>query len=148
MLTVAGLPNHIMSFCDPLLDGDVFDYLEWKSGIRNEGLVNAVSGYVNKLSGSFHAYLSGAVFDWIKFSPQIDKFGNLVPHPDPKVLRGIFGVFCLAPAVARFGYGLALLLFRVHGPFKEQMQRDLAVRRAERIAKEFAAEDAEAGNVK
>lgn len=128
-LTVCGLPNHIMGVCDPLLKGDMYDYLEWQTGIRNEGIVNAVMSYVNKLSSSVHALLSGVVFDWIKFTPQKDVFGNVIPHPDPKVLRGIWGVFCLAPAVARYGYGLALLLFSVHGKKKERMLEELAEHR-------------------
>lgn len=131
-LTVCGLPNHIMGVCDPLLNGDMYDYLEWKNGIRNEGIVNAVSGYVKKLSSSVHALLAGVVFDWIKFTPQKDVFGNIVPHTDPKVLKGIWGIFCLAPAFARFGYGLSLLLFNVHGKTKERMLIELEQHRNSR----------------
>ncbi|MEE1011558.1 MAG: MFS transporter [Acutalibacteraceae bacterium] len=128
-LTVCGLPNHIMGVCDPLLKGDMYDYLEWKTGIRNEGIVNAVMSYVNKLSSSVHTFLSGVVFDWIKFTPQKDIFGNVVPHTNPKVLKGIWGIFCLAPAVARYGYGLALFFFNVHGKNKEKMLIELAEHR-------------------
>ncbi len=131
-LTVAGLPNHIMGVCDPLLKGDMYDYLEWKTGIRNEGIVNAAMGYVNKLSSSIHALLSGVVFDWIKFTPQKDVYGNVVPHTDPKVLQGIWGIFCLAPAAARFGYGLSLLLFNVYGKTKERMLAELEQHRNSR----------------
>ncbi len=131
-LTVAGLPNHIMSVCDPLLTGDMYDYLEWRSGLRSEGLVNAVNGYISKLSAAVIGYISGAVFDWIKFTPQFDARGNTVPHTDKKVLHGIFGIFCLAPAVARFGYGLSLLLFPIHGEFKEKMTAELEQRRLEK----------------
>lgn len=131
-LTVCGLPNHIMGVCDPLLKGDMYDYLEWQTGIRNEGIVNAVSSYVNKLSSSVHSLLSGVVFDWIKFTPQKDAFGNVVPHTAPKVLKGIWGIFCLAPAAARFGYGLSLLLFNVHGKTKERMLIELAEHRNSR----------------
>jgi Na+/melibiose symporter-like transporter len=89
-------------------------------------------GYVNKLSSSVHALLSGVVFDWIKFKPQQDAFGNIVPHSDPKVLKGIWGIFCLAPAVARFGYGLSLLLFNVHGKTKVRMLAELEEHRNSR----------------
>lgn len=136
-LTVAGLPNHIMGVCDPLLKGDMYDYLEWQNGIRNEGIVNAVSSYVNKLSSSFHALLSGVVFDWIKFKPQYDSYGNVVPHSNPKVLQGIWGIFCLAPAAARFGYGLSLLLFNVHGKEKERMLAELDEHRKQRAIKKM-----------
>lgn len=131
-LTICGLPNHVMSVCDPLLKGDMYDYLEWTSNLRSEGLVNAVSGYVNKLSGSVISLLSGVVFDWIKFTPQKDTFGNIVPHKNPRVLRGIWGIFCLAPAAARYGYALSLLLFNVHGNTKRRMLAELEERHQER----------------
>lgn len=134
MLTIAGLPNHVVSVCDPMLKGDMYDYLEWTTGLRSEGLVNAVSGYVNKLSGSVISLLQGAVFDWIGFTPQKDRFGNVVPHTDKKVLKGIWGIFALAPAVARMGYGLVLLLFNVHGKTKVRMLEELAERRLKRAA--------------
>ena len=133
-LTVCGLSNHVMGVCDPLLKGDMYDYLEWQTGIRNEGIVNAVSSYINKLSSSVHSWLSGAVFDWIKFKPQKDAYGNIVPHKDPKVLKGIWGIFCLAPAAARFGYGLSLLLFNVHGEKKQRMLAELEEHRIARTA--------------
>jgi len=131
-LTICGLPNHIMSVCDPLLKGDMYDYLEWSTGMRNEGIVNAVSGYVRKLSGSLIKMISGAVYDWIKFTQPKDAYGNAIPHTNPKVLKGIFGVFALAPAASRFGYALALLLFNVNGRFKERMLEELAVKRLAR----------------
>ena len=123
-----------MGVCDPLLKGDMYDYLEWQTGIRNEGIVNAVSSYVNKLSSSVHSWLSGAVFDWIKFKPQKDIYGNIIPHKNPKVLQGIWGIFCLAPAAARFGYGISLLLFNVHGETKERMLAELEEHRIARTA--------------
>lgn len=136
MLTVIGIPNRILGVCDPLLMGDIYDYMEWKHGMRNEGVVNAVNSYVGKLSGSVIGLLSGVVYDIIKFSPQLDEFGNVVPHSDPKVLTGLFAIFALIPAVAKFGYAAAMLLFNVHGEFKEKMNEELKQIRIERAVKE------------
>lgn len=135
-LTILGIPNRIIGVCDPLLLGDVYDYMEWKHGMRNEGVVNAVNGYVGKLSGSVIGLLSGVVYDIIKYTPQLDEFGNATPHTDPDVLMGLFAIFALIPAVAKLGYALSLLLFNVHGEFKEKMNEDLAQRRLERAEKE------------
>ena len=62
-----------------------------------------------------------------------DAYGNIVPHTNPKVLKGIWGIFCLAPAAARFGYGFSLLLFNVHGERKERMLIELEERRKARV---------------
>lgn len=56
-----------------------------------------------------------------------------MPHTNPKVLKGIWGIFCLAPAAARFGYGFSLLLFNVHGERKERMLLELEERRKARV---------------
>lgn len=120
----------------------MFDYLEWKIGVRNEGLVRAVSGYIIKLSTSVIGLLSGLVFDLIKYVPLKDAAGNLIPHTNPDILLGIFAVFALAPAVARFGYGLSILLFNVHGKFRDRMLEDLAERRVETANKNGATEQA------
>lgn len=129
MLTICGLPNCMMGVCGPVLQGDMYDYLEWKSGVRNEGLVNAVSGYVTKLSGTLIGALSGLVLEFIHYQPIKDIAGNLVPHTDPSILQGIWAIFCLAPAVARFGYGLSMILFNVHGKFREKMFEELNTKR-------------------
>ncbi len=132
MLTTLGLPNRIIGVCEPMLMGDMYDYMEWRSGVRNEGVVNAINGYVNKLSGSIIGVLSGLVYDIIKFKPNLDSFGNAIPHTNPTVLRGIFGIFTLIPAVSKFGYAAALLLFNVTGDFKVKMDSELVQRRLDK----------------
>ncbi len=142
MLTVIGLPNRIIGVCTPLLTGDMYDYLEWKTGMRSEGVINAVNGYVSKLSGSIIGVLSGFVYALIKFTPNLDSFGNAIPHTNPRVLKGIFGIFTLVPAVSKFGYALSLLLFNVHGDFKITMNEELAARRHEKLMAEKNGGDA------
>ncbi|MCL2512993.1 MAG: MFS transporter [Oscillospiraceae bacterium] len=129
ILTVAGVPNSAISICGPMLKGDMFDYLEWKTGVRSEGIVNALQSYMEKLSSSVLGLISGLVFKWIKFTPKKDKYENIVPHTDKKILSGLFTLFALAPAIARLGYGLSLLLFNVHGKFKERMLYELQEKR-------------------
>ncbi len=138
MLTICGLPNTIMGVCNPVLTGDVYDYLEWKTGVRNEGLVNAVTGYIMKLSTSLIGLMQGMVLSWIHYVPLKDAAGNLVPQTDAGMLRGIFAVFALAPAIARFGYGLSMLLFNIHGKRHTDMLDDLARRRASKTVEQAA----------
>lgn len=134
MLTTLGLPNRIIGVCEPMLMGDMYDYMEWRSGVRNEGVVNAINGYVNKLSGSVIGVFSGLVYDIIKFKPNLDSYGNAIPHTDPHVLRGIFGIFTLIPAISKFGYAAALLLFNVNGDFKIKMNAELVQRRLDKAS--------------
>lgn len=133
MLTLAGLPNGVINVVGTILQGDVYDYGEWKYGVRNEALIATVSGYFQKLANSINNALSGFVISWIGYVAHKDVFGNIVRETDNSVLSGFWFIFCIMPAIARFLYGVSLIFFNVHGKFKAQMLADLEVRRREQV---------------
>lgn len=132
-LTICGLPNCIIKVCLPSLTGDMYDYTEWKCGVRNEGLVNTISNYFLKFGYAVNGWLAGMVLTMIKYEPLVDDAGNAIPNTDPGVMRGLWIIFALAPAFARFATGISFLFFNVHGKFKEQMLIDLEERRNVRL---------------
>ena len=129
-LMICGLPNCVIRVCMPSLNGDIFDYSEWKTGMRNEGLVNTVSGYFTKLGNSLYGWLSNMVLAWIGYTSLNDAFGNPIPNTDPAVQKGLWFVFAVVPALARFLSGVAFLFFSIDGKKKQQMLAELEVRRA------------------
>lgn len=133
MLTLCGLPNGVINVVGTILQGDVYDYGEWKYGVRNEALIATVSGYFQKLANSINNGLSGVVISLIGYTAHKDVFGNVVRETDSSVLRGFWFIFCVMPAIARFLYGISLIFFNVHGKFKAQMLKDLEERRLEQI---------------
>lgn len=139
-LTICGLPNKIILVVGPILCAETFDYMEWKHGLRNEALVTTVQGYFTKLATSITGWLSGMVLTWINYIPLTDSLGNAVPQTDPKILNGIWAVFCLLPALARGLYGLSFLIYPIHGDMKNQMIAELADIRAERLKEQEAAQ--------
>lgn len=143
-LTVCGLPNQLMNVAGAVLQGDVYDYSEWKHGVRNEALVQTVQNYFGKAANSVTQLLSGVVISAVGYVAHKDEFGNIIPETNEKTLLGFWAVFCLLPAIARFLYGVTLLFFNVHGKLKEQMLAELEIKRRERIQdldSEAAAQD-------
>ena len=130
LLTIAGLPNKIINVANPILTGDALDYMEWKHGLRNEALVTTVQGYFIKLATAVTGWLSGMVLHWIHYEPLKDELGHDIANKDPGVLRGIWIVFCILPALARGLYGLSFLLYPIHGEFQQKMIVELADKRA------------------
>ncbi|MCH5189440.1 MAG: MFS transporter [Oscillospiraceae bacterium] len=133
MLTICGLPNSLMNVAGAVLQGDVYDYSEWKTGARNEALVQTVQNYFGKAANSVIQLLSGVVITAVGYVARKDEFGNIIAESNHKVLVGFWAVFCLLPAIARFLYGITLMFFNVTGKTKEQMLKDLEVRRREKI---------------
>ena len=132
-LTVCGLPNQLLNVAGAVLQGDVYDYSEWKTGMRNEALVQTVQNYFGKAANSITNLLSGVVISAVGYVARKDEFGNIVSESNYNTLLGFWAVFCLLPAIARFLYGVTLIFFNVDGKFKEQMLADLEVRRRERV---------------
>ena len=130
LLTIAGLPNKIITVCNPILTADALDYMEWKHGLRNEALVTTVQGYFTKLAGTVTGALSGLVFEWINYEALTDEAGNAVPNTEPGILRGIWIVFCILPALARGLYGISFIFYPIHGKLQQQMMVELADKRA------------------
>ena len=143
-LTICGLPNKLINVVGPVLSAETFDYMEWKHGLRNEALVTTVQGYFGKLAISITGWLSGMVLTWINYVPLTDSLGNAVPQTEPRVLNGIWTVFCILPALARGLYGLSFILYPIHGHMKNQMIAELADIRANRLAEQEAAQKAKA----
>lgn len=140
-LTICGLPNQLMNVAGAVLQGDVYDYSEWKHGVRNEALVQTVQNYFGKAANSVTQLLSGVVISAVGYVARKDEFGNIIPESNEKTLLGFWAVFCLLPAIARFLYGVTLLFFNVHGKVKDQMLAELEVMRRERLQDTLAEEN-------
>lgn len=141
MLTICGLPNCVIRVCQAVLQGDVYDYSEWKYGVRNEALVATVSNYFGKLANSVTGLLSGLVITFVGYVAHTDALGNVIRETSSSVLTGFFAVFALMPAIARFLFGVSWFFFSVHGKFKEDMLKDLEQRRSDKVRQMSAGTD-------
>ena len=132
-LTLAGAMNSVQRYCGTALQGDLYDYVEWKTGIRNEGMMSAAMGYITLITNNISTILSGIIIAAIHYEPLINSYGVVVPQTDPDMLQAIWTVFTLAPAIGRIGKAISLSFFNVDGKVKEQMMADLAVTRAAKL---------------
>ncbi len=133
MLTLAGALNSVQRYCGTALQGDMYDYVEWKTGIRNEGMMSAAMGYITLITNNISTILSGVIIAAIKYEPLLNSYGVVIPQTDPKMLNAIWAVFTLAPAFGRIGKAISLSFFNVNGKVREEMMADLAISRAAKL---------------
>ncbi len=132
-LTFCGSLNSIQRYCSTALNGDLYDYVEWKSGVRNEATVTAATEYFKVLSNLAAKIISAAAIGAIHYEPLKNANGIIIPQTDPGMLAGIWTVFALAPAIGRFLKGVSLLFFNVHGKTRDTMMYELAKIRAAKV---------------
>ena len=145
-LTICGLPNKVIGVANTILSAEALDWMEWKHGMRNEALVTTVQGYFGKLATSVTGWLSGMVLTWINYVPLTDSIGNAIPQTDPGMLKGIWAIFCILPALARGLYGVSFILYPIHGQLQQEMIVELADIRANRLQEQNKINAAEISN--
>ena len=133
MLTIAGALNSIQRYCSTALQGDVYDYVEWKTGIRNEGMITAAMGYITLITNNIANILSGVIIKSIHYVPLLNAYGVVIPQTDQKMLAGIWTIFALAPGIGRLAKAITLQFFNVHGKTKDRMMVELAEIRAAKV---------------
>lgn len=131
-LTFAGSFNSVQRYCTTALTGDMYDYVEWKTGIRNEGIMSAAMGYINLLVNQVSTLLSGFLITILGVKSKY-MGGKLIRQTDPVMLQNIWTLFALLIGIGRLIEAIILLFFKVHGKTREQMMHDLAVSRASKV---------------
>jgi len=106
------------------LDYEMYDYVEWKTGLRSEGMTIAVDGMLNKLiNNNVTSVIGNAVLHWTGFQ------GYDIPEQPERFLKSIWPLLHIGKIVGEVIYLIALFWFRYpHDP--REVEADLIERRA------------------
>lgn len=72
-MIIIGIPNSMMGIAQTSLWGDSIDYVEWKTGKRNEGATFAMQNFLAKMTSSIGSILSGVTLTLLHFAPEVMK---------------------------------------------------------------------------
>ena len=113
------VPHNMVSF-------EMFDYVEWKTGHRSEGMQAAVYGIINKfVRNNANSIVDSAVMHWTGFRG----LGTPAEEQPERFLNTIWPLMHLGIAIGETVNLIALLWFRYpHNP--QEVERDLIERRA------------------
>jgi len=108
------------------LDFEMYDYVEWKTGLRSEGMTIAVDGMLGKLiNNSITSVLGNAVNDWTGFLG----YEFPVEQQPQRFLDSIWPLLHIGKIVGEIIYLIALFWFKYpHSP--KEVEADLIERRA------------------
>lgn len=132
------IQNFVFSFFNTInmvipteMIGDTIDYMEWKTGERNEGVSFSVLTFVGKLSGSVSSSICTAILPIIGLTYQGNGAERVTIKGDNTDLL-IWAFFTAVPYI----FGLLSLIpyffYDLNGKKLEQIRADMKVRRAEK----------------
>ncbi|MCL2446511.1 MAG: MFS transporter [Oscillospiraceae bacterium] len=112
-----------------VLNFEMLDYVEYKTGIRSEGITRAITGFIDKMIKSNINTASGELFQQWARVYEID--GNL-PHPPipERFARWAWPVWILGDVVAGSFFLIARIAFPYQYGQNVEIEAELAARRA------------------
>ncbi len=132
--------NTINSVIPTEMIGDTVDYMEWKTGERNEGVSFSVLTFVGKLSGSVSTSIGTALLPIIGLSFKTDNLGNRVAVKGDKTDLYIWALFTLVPWLLGLLSLIPYFFYDLTGKRLEEIRADMKIRRQE-LSKEVSGDE-------
>lgn len=134
--------NFIFSFFNTInmvipteMIGDTVDYMEWKTGERNEGISFSVLTFVGKLTGSISTSLGTALLKVIDLDFTTNELGQRVAVKGDKTDLYIWALFTLIPYLLSIFSLIPYIFYDLTGKKLETIRADMKIRR-EQLSKE------------
>jgi len=141
ILSLAGLPSSLGGIAMTALGGDSLDYIEWKTGERNEATVFAMQNMTAKITGAISTGMNGLTMGLLAYDAKNfegrNEALNYIPTLSAPFIKYSFEIFILAPAFGSLLCLVPLIFLKIDKKEKEQIAHDLAIRRGLAKSPEF-----------
>lgn len=109
--------------------GDTVDYMEWKTGERNEGVSFSVLTFVGKLTGSVATSIGTALLPVIGLVYQTTSAGESVAVKGERTDFWIWALFIIIPQVLGLLSGIPYLFYDLRGEKLASIRKEMKERR-------------------
>ncbi len=127
LMALAGIPNGMLGIATTTMWGDSIDYMEWKTGKRNEGSVFALQNLVAKMNTGLQTVFAGLTLSLLHFDSTA--YDNGLPQSDA-FYKWIWPVYILGPAIGSAFYLIPILMLKYDEKQKHVIEAELHKRRA------------------
>lgn len=138
------IQNFVFSFFNTInmvipteMIGDTVDYMEWKTGERNEGVSFSVLTFVGKLTGSVSTSLGTALLPVIGLTFTTNQAGESVTMKGEHTDLFVWALFTCIPYLLGLLSIIPYLFYDLTGKKLEKIRADMKVRR-EHLSKEVS----------
>lgn len=130
-LVIACVPCGVINCVSSAMVGDCLDFMEWKTGRRENGLGNACQSFVSKLGNAVST--SFIVLMYIITNLDINTIGTAyTANPTAMsegIREGMFSLVSIIPGISLLVCMIPIFLYDLTGKKKKQITEELAIRR-------------------
>lgn len=136
LLFVSAFAGGIIGILPTLLIADCVDFMEWKTGQRNEGVSFSTQTFMAKAQSALQSFAVGILLVAVHFiQPVEDAAGQIVQQAQSaSTLNGIWAMYTIIPAIGYVICLIPLFFYDLKGKKLERMQNELSDLRAQRQA--------------
>ena len=135
VMGLGGIPNGLNGIATTTIWGDSIDYMEWKTGHRNEGAVFALQNLVAKIGTGISTFTTGLSLHLLDYDTTAADL-NQEYIPGPAFFKYSWMLFILTPAIGQLLYLIPLLTIKYSEKQKQEVERELKLRRAQKVLDE------------
>lgn len=134
-ILISCIPLGVLNVITYAMIGDCLDYMELKTGYRDNGLGSACQGFVNKLGNAFATAGIVVMYMAIGLEPSQMLSSDVIMAATDLAKGQNFAMFSLVsivPGISLLLCAIPMFFYKISGENKRQMEADLAQQRKER----------------
>lgn len=134
-ILISCIPLGVLNVVSNAMIGDCLDYLELKTGFRDNGLGSACQGFVNKLGNALATSGIILMYMFIDIDPSM-MLSNEVVVAATELTRtqnfAMFSLVSIVPGISMLLCSIPMFFYKISGKEKQRIVDELAAKRAEK----------------
>ncbi len=131
-ILISCIPLGVLNTISYAMIGDCLDYMELKTGFRDNALCSACQGFVNKLGNALATSGIVVMYMFIGISPEKMLSSDVIMAATDLAMNQRFAMFSLVsivPGVSMLLCAIPMFFYKISGKNKERMEAELAEQR-------------------
>lgn len=124
LMAVVSIPCNMMDIAHRSLTSDSIDYIEWKTGVRNEGISFSIQNFISKMQSSASSLIKGFILNALRYDSYVDK-----NKQNPVYLKWQWPIFMLGPVIGSVFYLITISFVKDDKDLKAKVEKELRERR-------------------
>ncbi len=134
-ILISCIPLGVLNVISYAMIGDCLDYMELKTGFRDNALGSACQGFVNKLGNAFATSGIVLMYMFIGLEPEKMLSSDVIMAATDLAMNQRFAMFSLVsivPGVSLMLCAIPMFFYKISGKEKERIENELAAQRKAR----------------
>lgn len=126
LMAVVSIPVNMMDIAHRSLTSDSIDYVEYKTGMRTEGISFSIQNFISKISSAVALLINGFILKWLKYDNTLKNY-----QQGALFLKWQWPIFIVGPVIGSIFYLIVISFVKDDPEERKMIESELEKRRNE-----------------